>query len=147
VATRTKIINLPADVIETGRAEFKELRLHVSTEPPENPEIGQVYWDSTKGKLGVYTGSDWIYLSFERQEKMYGFVGDGTNNWVDLGEEFVPESTRLIVNHSQWYLRTKATESPDIWEYEESDDHQKIRPRYRIHTGAPCVVYYLPAAS
>lgn len=80
----------------------------------------------------------------------YAEISDGAGGVISLGKNFKKSSTRLYANEHYWIRRSTATESPDVWEYEEVADvdgnYNQVQPRSGlvIPEGAPVLVEYTP---
>jgi hypothetical protein len=46
-----------------GKKFLTTITLPSSSSPPSSPSVGDMYFDTTQGKIGVYTTSGWVYLS------------------------------------------------------------------------------------
>jgi hypothetical protein len=47
--------------LDMAQNEFLHPVIHVLASAPSSPVTGQIYYDSTLGELGYYTGSAWVY--------------------------------------------------------------------------------------
>lgn len=121
------------------------MALHNAAAAPGGPATGQIYWDTAMGTFRVWNGEEWVTFGIP---SIHAFLGSGTAAAVAVGHNFGQHTTTLIVAGRYWIRRETETETPDVWQYEETADgdgnYNIITPRYKIDANAPCVMWYLP---
>ncbi len=75
----------------------------VLSSPPQNPSLGTIYFDSSLGKLGVYTSLGWKY--FDDASGTNPTISDITNARVDgvlLSQALYHRTNRVILGNYDW---------------------------------------------
>src|SRR5581483_7604527 len=50
------------DYIDLLQNELRNARVQNLSSAPSTPVAGQIYWDTTLGQFGIYSGSGWVYV-------------------------------------------------------------------------------------
>lgn len=50
------------DFVDLVQNELRNARIQNLSSAPGTPVAGQVYWDTTLGQFGIYSGSAWVYM-------------------------------------------------------------------------------------
>ena len=91
-----------------GRTFLTPPTLPNLSSPPSNPSVGDMYFDTTQGSVGVYTGSEWKYIPWEGGGSGGGgslnlyqtTIGNGTDSTYtithNLGTENIEVSITLL---------------------------------------------------
>jgi hypothetical protein len=83
-----------------GRKFLTTITLPTLSSAPSSPSIGDMYFDTTLGKIGVYTSSGWVYLS------------DGSGGSVDLTNYARKSENEIITGNWTFSSTTTFSATP-----------------------------------
>jgi hypothetical protein len=83
-----------------GRKFLTTITLPTLSSAPSSPSIGDMYFDTTLGKIGVYTSSGWVYLS------------DGSGGSVDLTNYARKSANEIITGNWTFSSTTTFSATP-----------------------------------